>query len=75
MTVKIVRDGKELGIREIVDYLERHYGIPSADMRSVSVVGEVGEPVLVTVSVYMQNEPADLPGPVGEEAAPEGDRK
>lgn len=59
MTVKLCRDGKEVGLREAVDYLERRYGIPSGHMRMVSVTGEVGAPIAITVVVFMQqDEPA-----------------
>ncbi len=49
--------GKEPGIRDAIDYLERKYGIPAEHIRAVSVDGEVGHPVTVSVTLFWQDEP------------------
>jgi hypothetical protein len=65
VSIIIAKDGKEVGLREAVDYLERRYGIPSSHMRMVSVTGEVGAPIAITVVVFMQqDEPAKKPEPL-----------
>lgn len=58
MSIVVCRDGKELGIREAVDYLERMYGIPPAHIRCVTVTGGVNMPVSVTVDLIWQEEEA-----------------
>lgn len=56
MSLIVCQGGKEPTIREAIDYLERKYGIPAGDIRAVSVNGEVGNPILITVTVYQQDE-------------------
>jgi hypothetical protein len=58
MGIKICKDGTELGIREAVDYLERRYGIPAEDMRAVAVLGEVGQAIAITVTVFVTEDEA-----------------
>lgn len=56
----ICQSGKEPGIREAIDYLDRQYGMPSRDIKAVAIEGEIGRPILITVTVYMQNEPKEV---------------
>lgn len=60
MTIKIVKNGKELGIGEAMAYLTRRHGIPDTDVRMLAVEGEVGQPLLITVQVYAQAEPREV---------------
>lgn len=70
MSIVVTRTGQESGIREVMDYLERRYGIPAKDICAVSVQTEVGSPIRITVTVYQQVEEhehrASCHGPVGE---------
>lgn len=59
MSIKIVKDGKELEIREALEYLGRAYGIPPAHIAGVMVDGRVGKPMMITVTMYVQREDAD----------------
>lgn len=61
MAIKIVRNGTELDIRPALDYLERMYGIPAGHMKAVAVDGEVGAPMLITVTVYAMREESQEP--------------
>jgi hypothetical protein len=58
MGIKICKDGTEPGIREAVDYLERRYGIPAKDMHAVATVAVVGQPIAISVSVFMHEDEA-----------------
>lgn len=72
MAFKVVQSGKELEIREVLAYLERMYDMPAGHIRSISVVGTIGEPMAITVTVYAQTEPdplTDAAGPGAEEDA------
>jgi hypothetical protein len=54
MAIKIVKDGKELEIRAALDYLKREYAMPAGDVKAVAVEGEIGAPMLITVTVYVR---------------------
>lgn len=74
MAIVRCQTGKETTIMEVVKYLERRYDIPAKDIRSIAVQGEVGEPILITVSVWQQAEPDSaelLPRTVGRDTARE----
>lgn len=58
MATIVCRTGEESTIREALEYLKRRYDIPAGDIRSIAVQGEVGQPILITVTVYQQAEPA-----------------
>jgi hypothetical protein len=57
MSIVITKDGKERGIREALDYLERAYSIPPSHIRAISVESEVGQPIRVSVTLLWQAEP------------------
>lgn len=61
MAFKIVRTGRELEIREAFAYLERMYDMPADHIKSLTVIGTVGEPMAITVTVIVQEEPAPDP--------------
>ena len=56
MSMVICKDGKELGIREAVDYLERMYGIPPGDIKGLGLHGAVGQPVTINVTLFWRKE-------------------
>jgi hypothetical protein len=56
----IVKNGDEFPIAAAVKYLNG-LGIPSRDMRSVTIDGEVGSPVMITVSLYVDTEAPGVP--------------
>lgn len=58
MAIKIVKDGTEAEIVPAMRYLERQYGMPAGHIRSVTVDAEVGTPMAITVTVYVQEEEA-----------------
>jgi hypothetical protein len=57
VSIVITKDGKERGIREALDYLERQYAIPPSHIRAIAVESEVGEPIRVSVTLLWQAEP------------------
>lgn len=44
--------GNEVLLREALAYLERR-GLPPGDIRSVKIDGEVGQPLMLTVQLYV----------------------
>jgi hypothetical protein len=54
----VVRDGLDPLTKPILDYLERVYGMPATDVKSVALDSEVGQVQLITVTVMVrQGEP------------------
>lgn len=60
----ICKDGKEVTIRGVIEYLDRRYGIPPAHIRHVAVSATVGEPIIISLELYQQQEdqPAEPAG-------------
>jgi hypothetical protein len=56
MSMVICRTGQEATITEAIAYLERRYRVPAADIRSISVLGEVNEPIQITVTLFQRDE-------------------
>jgi hypothetical protein len=62
----ICEKGDETGIREAVEYVSRRYGIPPSDIVAVNTYGRVGEPVQVTLTLFVHAE-EPLPDPEGDQ--------
>jgi hypothetical protein len=75
MSIKICKDGTEPVIREALQYLERRHGLPGSQIQSVSVYAKVNEPIVITVTLFVQDEepawPTEDPRPVEDVHLPE----
>lgn len=65
MTVKIIPldglcTGNEPILEEALAYLERR-GIPRGEIRRLEIAAEVGQPITLTPTLYVQAEPAENP--------------
>ena len=58
MVIKVIKTGDEPGIAGAVAWLERH-GIPKTTIRGVTITGDVGEPLMITPTIIIED-PAEL---------------
>lgn len=58
MTLRIVKTGQEPILREAVDWLESK-GIPAKCIRAVSMDAEIGQPMTITATFYV-DEPEEV---------------
>lgn len=52
----IVKSGDEPLIRDAVAYLARRYGIPTDAIQAIELVGRVGDPLTIKVTLFMEDE-------------------
>lgn len=57
LTTEDVRNGSEPLIREAIEYLERQ-GITHNQIHRLVIDAEVGEPITITPTLYVQTEPS-----------------
>jgi hypothetical protein len=56
VSIIIAKDGTEPVIGEAVAYLERRYGLPAKDIQAVNVYAKAGDPIAITVTLFMQED-------------------
>lgn len=64
MTLRVVKTGQEPILREAVDWLEGK-GIPATCIRAVSMDAEIGQPMTITATFYVDESDemaAQVPG-------------
>lgn len=51
-------------VRQALEYLERRYGIPAADVHAITIGGHAGDITQIHLTLNMHDEPADEPFPM-----------